>query len=177
MKKFQMQRFVLASVLSFLVASFTLVPSARAELYVGALAGPGKDSSSDKTALVYGLNAGTVVLDTLRLGVYYQTVKLTQAGALGGVMSRKLHLVGLDVGFYVPVILDGLYGGVKLGLVNKEKAVANGLTSPNETSAVLGFTVGYDYKILPIFSVGLEGNAMGAGDVMYSLLATAKLWI
>jgi hypothetical protein len=162
----------------FLLAIFGLsfiCSQAKAETYLGVLGGIGKDTSSDSATFVYGANAGSRILETLRLGVYYQTLRLTEKGSSGGTYNHRVHLAGLDLGAYLPVLLD-LYAGIKLGISNIDGGVANGVSVASRTRAAFGLTAGYDFKILPIMSIGLEADAMRSDGVLYALLGTVKLW-
>jgi hypothetical protein len=162
-----------ASALGFLMG----MTSARAEIYAGALAGLGKDSAADSTETVYGFDAGFRTLDVIRIGGYYYSTTLKKNAAGVGTYRRHMSLMGLDLGAYLPVVLSGLYAGFKFGLSDRENEAVNGVAYHGGTKWVTGVSAGYDYKILPVLSVGFEANIMGGDGVFYSGLAAAKLWL
>lgn len=127
----------------------------------------------------YGARAGYQLTDLVSAGVYVLTnsesVNVTVAGnTTSG--SNRFWLYGVEGNYALSDLMNGLYGGVRLGLATA-KATANGV-SATATDFALGPKVGYDYPLSDSFSTGAEADAQfvfgNSTDAIFNVVGQLK---
>jgi hypothetical protein len=105
------------------------------------------------------VDAGVSVLDLLELGVYASygptriAQKLRSSGACAGnACSGQNYRGGLQLNVRVPVVLDGLWGGVFAGLEGQRLKLAAGDVTYDGWEA--GLQAGWDFSVLPLLRLG-----------------------
>lgn len=151
---------------------------------VGALAGLG--FAGGGSGLAFGVDGGYKLSREWGLGVYFEYMSLASASATatGG---ASLMMFAAELNYFLPQ-LEGLHLGAKLGYGIASasatgSSTVNGVTTPvtvSASSAAIGgaAAVGYDYRLMPMLSIGAEANFFvisgGVSSTLIDVLASVK---
>ena len=176
MKKFQF--FAALSLVSLFCALFASSAFCRDEpmTYLGGLFGVASPSNGD-AQFAYGATLGRRLTPDFGIGAYVTTSKQSDTMA-----DNRVSTYGVQGDYYFTGDMDGLVLGVKFGLATLKSTMANG-SSVSSTPLSIGPRLGFDYRLVPGFSIGFEGDVLFQGSnknidgyTLINMLGAVKLW-